>query len=229
LRNVDETVRHPIFARVCAFMARWDEREMGAYRDELLDGLTGDVVEIGAGTGLNFPHFPAGVESVVAVEPEPYLRRRAEAMASEAPVPVRVRAGIAERLPLDDHSCDAAVSCLVLCSVSSQAKALDELKRVLRPGGELRFAEHVLGDGGAKARAQRLLDRSKVWPGLVGGCHCGRETMAAIETAGFELQRERRLTIGPTWFPANPIVLGAGRLPSSSASHTDPGRSAERT
>jgi ubiquinone/menaquinone biosynthesis C-methylase UbiE len=103
------------------------------------------------------------------------------------------------------------VTCLVLCSVLSQAKALAEIKRVLKPGGELRFLEHVLADSPRHARVQRLLDGSRVWPRLAGGCHCSRETVTAIEAAGFELVALRREAIGPSWAPANPVVLGMAR------------------
>src|SRR5271165_2796489 len=144
---MDDTVRHPIFARVYRVLSAFDESSMGVYRDELLAGLAGEVVEIGAGSGLNFDHLPPGVTSLIALEPEPYLRRLATARARRASRPVSVRSGLAERLPLGESSCDAVVACLVLCSVPSQANALAEISRVLRPGGELRFLEHVLADG----------------------------------------------------------------------------------
>jgi SAM-dependent methyltransferase len=219
---MEDAVHHPIFARVYRLLSQFDERGMGAHRDELLGGLTGDVVEIGAGSGLNFSHFPSSISSVTAVEPEPYLRRLAETRARQARVPVCVRAGLAERLPLEESSCDAVVACLVLCSVGSQPQALAEIRRVLRPGGQLRFLEHVVAQGAGKARAQRLLDGSGAWPLLVGGCRCSRDTVAAIEAAGFELIKVRRLTIGPSWMPANPVVLGTARPPAAEAAG-DPG------
>jgi SAM-dependent methyltransferase len=137
------SVRHPIFARVYAFIgARAEDAGQGEHRDELLAGLTGRVVEVGAGDGLNFEHYPETVDEVIAIEPEPYLRERAERTAANARVPVTVLDGVAETLPLADASVDAGVLALVLCSVPSQAAALAELRRVLRPGGELRFYEH---------------------------------------------------------------------------------------
>jgi SAM-dependent methyltransferase len=213
---MDDSVRHPIFARVYRLLSAFDESSMGVYRDELLAGLKGEVVEIGAGSGLNFGHLPPGVTSLIAVEPEPYLRRLATARAQQASVPVTVRSAVAERLPLGERSCDAVVACLVLCTVSSQLEALAEISRVLRPGGELRFLEHVTSDG-RKGAAQRLLDGSGAWPLLAGGCRCARDTVASLKGAGFELINIRRLTIGPSWMPANPVVLGSALPPTRSA------------
>ena len=118
------------------------------HRRELLAGISGRVVEIGAGTGANFAHYPEGVREIVAVEPEPYLRARAATAATDVISPVRVVDAVADQLPFEDGSFDVAVSSLVLCSVADQPAALAELHRVLRPGGELRFYEHVrAGDG----------------------------------------------------------------------------------
>jgi len=190
------------------------EPEVGEHRDELLAGLSGRVVEIGAGNGMNFRHYPSATEEVVALEPEPYLRERAEAAAREAPVSVSVGGAAAYPLPHEPASFDVAVASLVLCTVPDQASALAELRRVLKPGGELRFMEHVRSDRPRKARVQERLDRSGVWPRLGGGCHCGRDTVRAIETAGFEIERVRRLDVGPAWMHTNPHVLGVARLPA---------------
>jgi ubiquinone/menaquinone biosynthesis C-methylase UbiE len=187
------------------------ERDVGEHRQELLAGLSGRVVEVGAGNGLNFSRYPATTVEVVAVEPEAYLRRSAERAAVEANVPVSVRDGVAERLPFADGEFDAAVASLVLCSVPQQGPALAELRRVLKPGGELRFFEHVRAASPRKARIQRGLDRSGVWPLFGGGCHCSRETVAAIEAAGFAVQRVKRLEVGPSWALSNPVVLGVAR------------------
>jgi len=191
------------------------EREVGGLRDELLAGLSGRVIEIGAGNGVGFGHYPASVEEVVALEPEPYLRERAERAATAASVPIAVDDGVAERLPFGDRSFDAAVASLVLCSVPDQGRALDELRRVLAPGGELRFMEHVRSDRPRKARIQSLADRSGVWPRLGGGCHCSRDTVRAIEAAGFAVERVREFELGPSWGPTNPHVIGVARAPAA--------------
>jgi ubiquinone/menaquinone biosynthesis C-methylase UbiE len=199
---------HPVFARAFALLMRAGAGMLEQYRRELVEGLAGRVVEVGAGSGASFPYYPPGVNEVVAVEPEPYLRRLAEQAAGAAPVPVRVVPGLAEELPLADGSFDAAVVSLVLCSVGDPDRALAEIRRVLRPGGELRFWEHVIApDGRRLASLQRALDR--VWPRLAGGCHAGRDTVAAIERAGFAIERCRRFDIGRS--PTAPHVLGAAR------------------
>lgn len=207
------TVRHPIFARCYERLSRVMEREVGEHREELLAGLSGRVVEIGAGNGLNFRHYPAAVEEVVALEPEAYLREKAEQAARGAPVRVSVGDAAAYPLPLDAASVDAAVASLVLCTLPDPASALAELRRVLKPGAELRFMEHVRSDRPRKARLQERLDRSGIWPRLGGGCHCARDTVSAIKTAGFTVQGIRSFDVGPAWIVTNPHLLGVARAP----------------
>jgi len=209
------SVRHPIFARFFDRLSRLMEREVGQHRQELLAGLSGRVVEIGAGNGMNFQHYPTSVEEVVALEPEGYLRHKAEQAARDAPVRVTIRDGVADPLPLESDSVDAAVASLVLCTVPDPHQALAELRRVLKPGGELRFLEHVRSDRARKARIQDRLDRSGIWPRVGGGCHCARDTVAAIESAGFHIERVQSLDFGPSWIVTNPHVLGLARASSS--------------
>jgi ubiquinone/menaquinone biosynthesis C-methylase UbiE len=204
-------VRHPVFARLYARMSRSADRSgVAEHRAELLAGVAGRVVEVGAGNGLNFAHYPPEVTEVVAVEPEPFLRARAAEAAATARVPVTVVEGVADRLPAEDGAFDAAVASLVLCSVPDQATALAELRRVLRPGGELRFYEHVVAHEPRAARVQRWLDDSGVWPRLMGGCHGARDTGAAIERAGFAIERCRRFPFGPGPL-ATPHLVGLAR------------------
>jgi ubiquinone/menaquinone biosynthesis C-methylase UbiE len=134
---------------------------------------------------------------VVAVEPEPYLRDRVRRNAQGAPVPISVVDALADDLPLEDSGFDAAVVALVLCTVPDQATAPDELRRVIRPGGELRIFEHVLADNPRLARVQRLLERSGCWPLLAGGCHPARDTAGAVARAGFEIERCRHFSVKP--------------------------------
>lgn len=209
------SVHHPLFARFYAkVLARNEPAELRAFREELLTGLRGRVVEVGAGSGANFPHYPPEVTEVVAVEPESYLREQARAAAEATPVRVTVLDGVADALPLEDASCDAAVACLVLCTVPDQASALAELRRVLRPGGELRFLEHVRGQTPRMARAQRFVDRT-FWPRAFGGCHTARDTVAAIERAGFAIEHERDLRPRslPSFLPIHPQAIGVARRP----------------
>ncbi len=171
--------------------------------------LSGRVIEVGAGNGLNFPHYPATVTEVIAVEPEPHLRSIAEASAARTAVPIKVVDATADDLPADEAQCDVAVASLVLCSVPDQDRALAEIRRVLKPGGELRFFEHVRAATPGRRRVQRALDAT-IWPWLVGGCHCGRDTRAAIERAGFTIDRIDLLTSADTQmtFPTAPQILG---------------------
>jgi ubiquinone/menaquinone biosynthesis C-methylase UbiE len=191
-----ERVRHPIFARMYRRMAAAaDDAGAAEHRARLLAGLAGRVVEVGAGHGLNFGHYPAAVSEVVAVEPEAYLRAGAEDEARRAATRVTVVDGSAAALPLPDASVDAGVVSLVLCSVADQAVALGELHRAIRPGGELRFYEHVAAHDPKVARWQRRLD--PLWTRIAGGCHLTRDTEAAIVAAGFVIERSERFLFQP--------------------------------
>jgi|ERR1035437_3853302 ubiquinone/menaquinone biosynthesis C-methylase UbiE len=207
-----EHASHPVFARIYARVAEMSERRGGAeHRRRLLTGLQGRVVEVGAGSGANFPHYPTSVSEVIAVEPERYLRERAEHTASQAPVSVSVAYGRADRLPGEAESFDAGVVALVLCTVPDQRSALAELYRVIRPGGELRFYEHVLAHSRWEARLQRFSDAT-FWPRLAGGCHLARDTTAAIERAGFQIETFERFRYSPApLLPSDPHVLGVAR------------------
>jgi ubiquinone/menaquinone biosynthesis C-methylase UbiE len=205
-------MKRPIFARMYARVRPAMDREGAAeHRRRLLAGAVGRVVEVGAGDGGNFAHYPDEVVRVLAVEPEPYLRAQAFRSAATAPVPVEVVEGTAERLPAADASADVIVVSLVLCSVRDQQVALAEALRVLRPGGELRFYEHVAADGGRLETAQRLADAT-VWSLFAGGCHLHRDTAAAIAAAGFVIEELERFDFPagqPN--PARPHILGRAR------------------
>jgi ubiquinone/menaquinone biosynthesis C-methylase UbiE len=201
-------VSHPVFARVFPRLSRAMEAGgITARRASLLAGLTGQVIDIGAGTGADFPHYPASVTRVLAVEPEPRLRAIAAAATADAPVPVEVTSGLAERLPAADASYDAAVVTLVLCSVSSQDAALREIARVLKPGGVLCFLEHVRADSAGLARAQRVLEAT-VWPHLFGGCHLSRDTAAAIAKAGFRIGQMETFLFPEARTPVSFHIMG---------------------
>jgi len=209
-----ERVRHPIFARVYdRLSAKAEDAGQDAHRRQLLSGLRGRVIEVGAGNGLNFRHYPAAVRRVVAIEPEDYLHRRATEAAKAATAAIDVVRGTADQLPVEDESFDAGVASLVLCSVPDQARALAELHRVIRPGGELRFYEHVRADERRLARLQDVI--VPVWRLLAGGCHPNRDTAQAIEAAGFVIEELRRFDFRPTLveLPATPRVLGVARRP----------------
>ncbi|MFG2983910.1 class I SAM-dependent methyltransferase [Streptomyces sp. NPDC048258] len=209
-----DPVHHPLFARVYARASETAETRGGiaALRTELLHGVTGRVIEIGAGNGLNFAHYPRAVSEVVAVEPERTLRRRAATAALRAEVPVDIVPGAAEALPVKSEAFDAAVTSLVLCTVRDLPRSLAELHRVLRPDAELRFFEHGLAPGPGMAAVQRALDRT-VWPFLFGGCHTARDPLAAVEAAGFRIVSQRGFRLperGPA-LPTSYCVIGSAR------------------
>ncbi|MFE5219471.1 MULTISPECIES: class I SAM-dependent methyltransferase [unclassified Streptomyces] len=213
-------VHHPLFARYYARLSVGAETRlgMGGVRERLLAGLSGRVLEIGAGNGLNFGHYPGAVAEVVAIEPESSLRKLALRAALRAQVPVDVVPGAAEALPVKSEAFDAVVLSLVLCSVRDVPRALGEARRVLRPGGEVRFFEHGRGGGRAMTLTQRALDRT-LWPVLNGGCHLSREPVAALREAGFLIGPQRRVLLpekGPV-LPTSYCSLGVAWRPDEPA------------
>lgn len=190
---------HPVFARLYASRSEVEEPAQAAHRAALLSGLTGRVLEVGCGNGLNFAHYPPAVTEVVAVEPEPYLRRLAARRAEARPGGrVRVVAGTATDLPPEAAGpFDAVVFSLVLCSVPDPGAALDAARERLAPGGELRAYEHVVGAGGL-GRRQRLV--APLWSLAAGGCRPDRDTEAAI-AARFGIEDVERFDscVGPRW------------------------------
>lgn len=183
-----------------------DARGAAAHRARMLAGLRGAVVEVGAGTGANFAHYPDAVTRVVAIEPDPTLLAAARGAAGPR---VEVSAGVAESLPLGDGEADAVVMSLVLCTVPEPAVALAEARRVLKPTGELRFYEHVVPHRGPARVGAVLADRSGLWPALAGGCHPARDTEASIRAAGFDIRtRERFPFRGSALSPPIPFVIG---------------------
>lgn len=210
--------RHPLFARVYPRINAFAEAHGAlAHRQELLAEATGLIVETGAGTGANFRHYPAKVEQVVAVEPEPHLRELAMRAAAEAPVPVEVRAGRAEELPVPDGSADGVVASLVLCTIADVPAALAEAARVLRPGGHLYFYEHIRSTRPGLARRQRIAN--VVWPLLGGGCNLTRDPESDITAAGFTIERARHFEflINGRTSPSSPCVIGVARKTESAS------------
>jgi SAM-dependent methyltransferase len=207
--------RHPIFARLYVLVSqRAMARGTATHRRELLAGLAGRLIEIGAGNGLNFAFYSPTVTEVVALEPEAHLRDRAAAAARNAPVPVRVIDGVAEQIEANAGSFDAGVSSLVLCSIRDPDTALRELFRVIRPGGELRFYEHVRAATPRLRRVQAIAD-ALFWPRVAGGCHSARDTRSAVERAGFVIERCREFAFRPLplLFLVAPHVIGIARRP----------------
>ena len=198
---------HRWFARFYAAQAKVSERgKMARVRRNLLAGLAGDVIEIGAGTGANFEHYPPEAR-VIACEPDPYMLEPAEAHLVEIGARnIDVRREPAEHLPFDDATFDAAVSTLVLCTVGDPRQSLAELRRVLRPGGELRFMEHVRGSG-VLGRLQDLLQPA--WGWCAAGCHLNRDTESRILEAGFEITSIKHGRLAPPM----PMIRGVAVRP----------------
>jgi ubiquinone/menaquinone biosynthesis C-methylase UbiE len=208
-------LNNPFFARFYRRNRQTaDRRGEREHRRRLLGGLEGRVVEIGAGDGANFDLYPPEVSEVVAIEPERHLRSYAEEAAARAPVRVTVVNGFADALQLEDASVDAGIASLVLCTVPDPGAALRELFRVVRPGGELRFYEHVHARRQPLRAFLEIAYRSRVWPTIAGGCNPTRETGQAIEAAGFRTERCERIAFSPSVIvPKLPHLLGVARRP----------------
>jgi ubiquinone/menaquinone biosynthesis C-methylase UbiE len=195
---------HPVFARAWDVLMRVAPLQEKQNRRELVAPATGAVLEVGAGTGVNFELYE-GARRVVALEPEPTMARRARRRAAEAEVPVGVLRGVAEALPFRDAVFDTVIACNVLCSVADPAGAATELRRVLRPRGTVRFYEHVRSLSPAAGRLQDAVQ--PVWSAIAAGCHPNRDPVATLGQAGFVV-RYRRLSVGPV-SPVRPHVLGS--------------------
>ena len=204
------TRAHWVFAAVYDPLTRSLERAILAERRaRLLDGLDGQVLDVGAGTGANLPYLRQA-SRVVAAEPDAAMRRRLAARLAQAAVPVELSSDPAEGLRYPDASFDAVVFTLVLCSVASPDRALAEARRVLRPSGRLIILEHVRGTGTLARWQDRV---TPLWSLLNGGCHPGRDTAAAIERAGFIFERAEYSDPYPRLVPARPILEAVARPP----------------
>jgi SAM-dependent methyltransferase len=206
----------PRQSRFARYLERREQRRPDSVaeelRRELLVGLRGRVIEVGCGDGRAFEHYGPGVEHVVAVEPDPTARAAAAERARQAPVPIDVVEGVAEALPAGDGAFDAAVVVWVLCSVDDPPAAVRELRRVLAPGGELRFYEHVRSEHAVFRGVQRAVD-ALFWTRALGGCRTTRDTVGELGAAGFRIESLERgfhssslLTI-----TSAPYVLGVAR------------------
>ncbi|MEB3021114.1 class I SAM-dependent methyltransferase [[Mycobacterium] crassicus] len=204
---------NPLFARIWIFMSSHETDWLRDRRRENLEGLSGRVLEVGAGTGSNFGFYPETVTEVVAVEPESQLREVATAAAAEAPVPVTVLASTVEALD-ETQPFDGIVCSLVLCSVEQPEEVLRQLFALLKPGGQLRYFEHVASRG-ARGGLQRLADAT-IWPKLFGNCHTHRDTEQMITDTGFTVQTSRRGYQFPAWapVPVSEFALGAASRPA---------------
>jgi SAM-dependent methyltransferase len=207
------TLDHPFFARIWPTIAAHETEQLRAFRRENLAGLSGRVLEVGAGTGTNFALYPESVVQVVAVEPEQRLADKAREAAAGARVPVAVDNRTVESFSAGEPF-DAVVCSLVLCSVDEPDSVLQQLHSLLRPGGQLRYLEHV-ASGGIRGRFQQLVDAT-IWPKLTGNCHTHRRTERSIRGAGFEVDNTRTERALPAWvpLPVSEFVVGRARRPA---------------
>jgi len=201
---------HRLFAASYDRLAGPAERGwLGARRTRLLAGLTGDVLDVGAGTGASLAHYRAAAR-VVAAEPDPAMRARLAGKVPGSAVPVEISDAAAESLPFPDASFDAVVFVFALCTVADPGRALTEAGRVLLPGGRLVILEHVRGEG----RLARWQDRlTPVWSRLGAGCQPNRDTRVAVERAGFTFERVEAFRSPPTWFITSPTLEGVATPP----------------
>lgn len=176
--------------------------ELRRWRASVVQGLAGTVVEIGFGSGLNIAAYPTDVSVVYAVEPAAVARRLAERRIAESPVRIEHVGLRGESIPLDDNSCDCALSTFTLCTIPDVEQALAEVRRVLRPGGRFHFLEHGRSPDASVATWQRRIE--PIQKRLADGCHLTRDPAELVRAAGFELERvDSRYASGPkawSWF-----------------------------
>ena len=194
------------------FSKGMEDAGLAEMRRNLIEGASGDVLEIGGGTGANLSYYGAGVESLTVTEPEPPMLKRLERKVREQNSHATVLRAPAEDLPFEDASFDTVVSTLVLCGVDDQPRAVRELRRVLRPGGRLIFIEHVRSDDPRTAKVQ---DRMNPLNRFVVCCDCNRPTLDTVRSAGFavtELQ-QTELPKAPPF--GRPLIIGTATAPAA--------------
>ncbi len=186
-------------------LAKVERAGLRARRRELVAAASGRLLEIGAGTGANLPHYSVEVEALTLTEPEPAMLRRLQQHAGQTSPAATVLRAPAEDLPFEDDSFDVVISTLVLCGVSDQPRTLRELHRVLRPGGELRFIEHVRS---SDARLARHQDRMNVVNRFLVGCECNRPTLDTISAGGFDVGHVEHSTMPKVPSFISPLITG---------------------
>jgi len=216
----DMSLRTRIFALTYdRQMAKTEAAGLHAMRERLLAGASGDVLEIGGGTGLNLPCYGSDIRSLTITEPQPSMLRHLERRVREQRPSAMVLRAPAEDLPFDDDSFDVAVSTLVLCGVDDQPRALRELRRVLRPGGRLLFIEHLRSEDPAVARLQ---DRMNWLNRLVVCCDCNRPTLGTIGQAGFTATEVEHTVLPKAPKFVRPVIVGSATVPAAAPSGYSP-------
>jgi len=193
---------HRWFAALWDIQTRLESEKIRGVRRDVVAGATGRVLEIGCGTGTNFRYYGQAAVDVIATDPDPFMLRRATKRAAESDKRIEVQQVSAEILPFRDVSFDSVVSTANMCTIPDQARALLEIWRVLKPGGEYRFLDHVRYRNRFGALWQDAL--TPVWKWVGAGCHPNRDTGRAIEEAGFTFRSLERLTLVP---PLPPMII----------------------
>ncbi len=196
-----------LFAAVWDWMSSHENEAAHEMRERIVAGATGSLLEIGCGTGASFSHYSPAAH-VIATDPDSEMLRRAERkLAGMGPTSIQLRQAAAEALPFTDASFGHVVSCWVFCHVDDVARALVEVRRVLKPGGAFRVMDHVRSEGAIRGKAQDAFD--PVWSRLLGaGCHINRRTQQAIESAGFQFEWVEQAAL---WPPTSPAMFGIAR------------------
>lgn len=203
-----------VFAATYDKMNAEVEETFGApIRRRLLAPLTGDVVELGSGTGVNIEHYPAAVERLVLTEPDRHMRAKLQASLDASGRAAEVVDAGADALPLADATFDAAVVTLVLCTVPDPTAAVREIERVLRPGGRLIFVEHVRSEHPRTARVQDVV--RPFWQVIGRGCQLNRDTLATIRAGGFEVEEVERVIVPKVPSFAHEAIVGTARKRAS--------------
>jgi ubiquinone/menaquinone biosynthesis C-methylase UbiE len=192
------------------FSKGMEDAGLAEMRRNLIEGASGDVLEIGGGTGANLGYYGAGVESLTITEPEPPMLKRLERKAREQNSHATILRAPAEDLPFEDASFDTVVSTLVLCGVDDQPRVVRELRRVLRPGGRLIFIEHVRSDD---PRVAKMQNRMNPLNRFMVCCDCNRPTLETIRSAGFDVTalEQTELPKAPPF--VRPLIVGTATAP----------------
>jgi ubiquinone/menaquinone biosynthesis C-methylase UbiE len=200
---VEDQKGHKWFAAIYdRIMASAERSFMRQVREEIAGGASGRVLEVGAGTGANFPYYNDHAEEIIATEPDPYMLKRAKRRAEEVSRTIELRQAPAEDLPFEDDSFDTVVSTLVMCSTVDPHEALSEARRLLKSSGQLRVYEHVRYEHAFGAFWQDLITPAWRWFGA--GCHPNRDTASIVREAGFEFERLELTKPVP---PVPPLVV----------------------
>ncbi len=203
-----------------------EENGLREMRSELLAGARGRVIEIGAGTGVNLDLYRPEIEDLTLVEPDLHMAGRlrgrlkvgeggtAMGLGDDAPAhphaPRRLVEAPAERLPFPDDTFDTAVATLVLCTIPDPVAAIEEIARVLKPGGQLLFIEHVRSDDPGRARWQDRLE--KPWRFMADGCHCNRDTEATLAASAFDMETIEYGELPKAMAIVRPLIHGTAKL-----------------